>query len=134
MVVEANGRRQVVLNSRARSKPSALLVLDLIVHRESFPGAQVESMVHESLGEVNTLDEAAAGHQFPVEEGVTKLGRADTVNLAEFPQYRALLQHAAGRVGWQLSEFDVYRLRVPYPIMGAVHRMFFFDPLQLPRP
>lgn len=129
MVVEGDGRRQVVLNSRARNKPSALLVLDLIVHRESFPGVQMQSMVHESLAEVNTLDEATAAHQFAIEEGVTHMGRADAANLAEFPQYRALLQHATTRAGWQLAEFDLYRLRVPYPIMGAVHRMFFFDPV-----
>ena len=69
-------------------------------------------------------------HQFAVEEAVTHMGRADSANLAEFPQYRALLQHSTTRVGWNLAEFDVYRLRVPYPIMGAVHRMFFFDPIQ----
>jgi hypothetical protein len=130
MVVEADGQRQVVFTSAVRNKASALLVLDLIVHRASFPGVRVQSMVHEALAEVCTLEEAQAGHQFTVEEGVAHLGRASAVNLAEFPQYRALLQHAAARAGWDLSEFDVYRLRVPYPIMGAVHRLFFFDPLQ----
>jgi hypothetical protein len=129
MIVEDGGRRQAVLNSRARNKPSALLVVDMIIHRESFPGVEVQSMVHESLAEVNTLDEAQAAHQFAVEENVTHLGRADAANLAEFPQYRALLKHSTTRVGWNLSEFDLYRLRVPYPIMGAVHRMFFFDPV-----
>jgi hypothetical protein len=130
MVLEANGRREVVFNSTVRNKASALLVLDLIVHRESFPNAQVQFMVHEALADVCTLEDAQAGHQFAIEEGVTHLGRADSVNLAEFPQYRSLLQHAAERADWQLSEFDVYRLRVPYPIMGAIHRIFFFDPLQ----
>ena len=130
MVVEAEGARQVVFSSAVRNKASALLVLDLIVHRDSFPGVQVQSMVHEALAEVCTLEEAQAGHQFAVEEGVTHLGRASAANLAEFPQYRALLQHAAERADWDLAEFDVYRLRVPYPIMGAVHRIFFFDPLQ----
>ena len=130
MVVEANDDRQVVFNSAVRNKASALLVLDLIVHRDSFPGAEVQSMVHEALAEVCTLEEAQAGHQFAVEEGVEHLGRATAANLAEFPQYRALLQHAAERAGWNLSEFDVHRLRVPYPIMGAVHRIFFSDPVQ----
>ena len=130
IVVEADGRRQVVFTSAVRNKASALLVLDLIVHRESFPNVEVQSMVHEALAEVCTLEEAEAGHQFAVEEGVTHLGSADAVNLAEFPQYRDLLQHAARRVDWDLSEFDVYRLRVPYPIMGAIHRIFFFDPIQ----
>jgi hypothetical protein len=130
IVVESDGKRQIVFSSSVRNKASALLVLDLIVHRSSFPGVQVQSMVHEALAEVSTLEEAQAGHQFSIEESVTNLGPADAVNLAEFPQYRSLLQFAAQRADWQLSEFDVYRLRVPYPIMGAIHRIFFFDPLQ----
>jgi hypothetical protein len=130
IVVEGDGLRQLVLTSAVRNKASALLVLDLIVHRESFPGVQVQSMVHEALSEVCTFEEAKAGHQFVVEEGVTELGRADAASLAEFPQYRAMLQHAARRAEWDLSEFDVYRLRVPYPIMGAIHRLFCFDPIQ----
>ena len=130
LVVEADGRRQAVLTSTVRNKASALLVLDLIVHRESFPHVQVQSMVHEAIAEVCTLEEAQAGHQFTVEERISHLGRADAVNLAEFPQYRALLHYAADRAGWRLAEFDAYRLRVPYPIMGAIHRLFFFDPVQ----
>lgn len=129
MTVEGDGRRQVVTNLSARIKPSALLVMDLILHRESFPGVQVQSLVHASLAEATTLADAQAGLQFFVEEDVTALGRADAANLAEFPQYRAMLQHATAKVGWNLSDFDVYRLRMAYPIMGAVHRTFFFDPL-----
>ncbi|MDB5325809.1 MAG: hypothetical protein JWM57_1378 [Phycisphaerales bacterium] len=130
MIVEGDGRRQMVVNYSSRVKPSALLVMDLVVHRDSFPGINVESVVHASLAETTALAEAQAGLQFVVEEDVTPLGRADATNLAEFPQYRSLLQDATTKVGWRLSEFDVYRLRMAYPIMGAVHRMFFFDPLQ----
>lgn len=127
--VEGDGRRQMVVNYSSRIKPSALLVMDMIVHRDSFPGVQVQSIVHASLAETTTLAEAQAGLQFVVDEGVTPLGRADATNLAEFPQYRSLLQHSAGKVGWRLEDFDVYRLRMAYPIMGAVHRLFFFDPV-----
>ena len=127
---EGDGRRQMIVNYSSRIKPSALLVIDMIVHRDSFPGVQVQSVVHASLAESTTLAEAQAGLQFVVDEDVTPLGRADTTNLAEFPQYRALLHHAAAKAGWKLEEFDVFRLQMAYPIMGAVHRTFFFDPLR----
>ncbi|MFT3788543.1 MAG: hypothetical protein QM770_20620 [Tepidisphaeraceae bacterium] len=129
VLVDHEGRREVVVTSSVKNKASALLVLDLLIHRESFPGAQVECMVHEAMAETSTLEDARAGHQFAVEEGVANLGRADTINLAEFPQYRALLTRSTESVGWALSEFDAYRLRVPYPIMSAMHRLFFYDPV-----
>lgn len=129
MVVEGDGRRQMVVTYAPRIKPSALLVMDLIVHRASFPDVNVQSIVHASLTEPTPLVEAQAGLQFVVDEDVAPLGRADATNLSEFPQYRGLLQHATTKVGWNLNEFDVYRLRMAYPIMGAVHRLFFFDPL-----
>ena len=129
MTVEADGRRQMVTNLSARIKPSALLVMDLVVHRASFPGIDVRSIVHASLAETTTLADAQAGLEFVVEEDIMPLGPADAAELAEFPQYGALLGHTAGKVGWDLGDFDIYRLRMAYPIMGAVHRTFFFDPL-----
>ena len=122
-------RRQMYITSSVKSKASALLVLDLLVHRKSFPKAEVRSLIHEADDEFCTLEEARTGHQFEPEERVASLGRANAVNLAEFPQYRSMLHHAAGTAGWDLAEFDAYRMHVPFPVMSAVHRLYFLDPL-----
>lgn len=127
MPVGQDGRRHMTLTSTVRSKASALLVLDLIVHRDSFPGVQVHAVVHEAPDGAPALDELPSLHQFPIEEGVTHLGRAAGINLAEFPRYRAMLEHAAALADWPLDAFDVYRLRVPYPTMNAVHCLYFYD-------
>ena len=64
--------------------------------------------------------------QFPVDEVITMEGRADAVELADIPRYSELLRVAANAVSWDLSEFDVYRVRMPYPIILSDIRMFFY--------
>ncbi|MGC4030136.1 MAG: hypothetical protein QM754_00095 [Tepidisphaeraceae bacterium] len=130
MPVGQNGLRQMLMSSTVRSKASAMMVIDLIVHRDTFPDVQVHPVVHEAADGVPTLDDLPTLHRFAIEEGVTHLGRATNVNLAEFPQYRSLLQYATTKAGWQLEEFDVYRLQIAYPIMGAAHCLYFYDPAQ----
>lgn len=117
-------RRLVSITSSVSSKASALMVLDLLLHRESFPDAQVRSIVHEGNDTVTTLEDLDYVRQFTIEEDVAALGRASNINLVEFPKYRAMLKHAADCIGWDLSGFDAYRLRVPYPVMGLVHRLY----------
>lgn len=121
-------RRMVAITSSVLSKASALLVLDLLLHRESFPNAQVRAMVHEPNEAATSLEDLHDVRQFTIEEDVEPLGRAGSINLADFPRYRSMLQHATDRVGWDLNAFDAYRLRVPYPVMGLVHRLYLNEP------
>ncbi len=42
------------------------------------------------------------------------------------PRYGEMLRLGATAAGWDLSEFDVYRVRMPYPIMFSAVRIFFY--------
>lgn len=101
--------------------PTGVLIQDLLVHRETF-GARVPTarVVHRTADDFTP---AAIGEMsaLPPNPRVMALGRADEVmDTAEWPQWGGMVRSACGKVGWSLSEFDVYRVRVEYPIMHSM--------------
>lgn len=127
---ETDGRRFAFLNFVNTRKPAAMVVMDLILHREDFPNVRVGQMVHQYIDGDQSLEAARAAQQFPIDERIKAEGPAHAADLAETPRYPELLQFAAERLGWSLADFDLYRLRIPYPIMGTATRMYFYDPKQ----
>jgi len=54
--------------------------------------------------------------RLPLAENVEFLGAgADAVDAVAVPWYPKMARFAFNRMGWSESEFDVYRLTVPYP-------------------
>jgi hypothetical protein len=45
------------------------------------------------------------------------VGSARGAYLRESPRYLELLNDATSRTGWQLDDFDVYRVRIEYPLL-----------------
>jgi hypothetical protein len=106
-------------------KPAAMAIQELLVHRPSFPNARPELMIYQYREVDMSLEAARRAQQYPVDERLTMVGRANTVELADVPRYSQLLRVGADAAGWDLSEFDVYRLRMPYPIMFSAIRILF---------
>jgi hypothetical protein len=69
------------------------------------------------------MEVARQAMQFPGDERITNEGRADKVSLADLPRHSEMLRYGADAAGWDLSEFDVYRFRMSYPIMFSATRM-----------
>ena len=54
--------------------------------------------------------------RLPVRETVQQLAvNTPEMAIPEFKKYPELLRSTCRRLGWNLSEFDVYRLRLPLP-------------------
>jgi hypothetical protein len=53
-------------------------------------------------------------------------GGLDSAPLREAPRYREMLQFACERLQWNLSEFDVYRLRIEYPLHHTTVQLRYF--------
>lgn len=126
LMEDAAGRRLFHSSFLNNRKPSALFVMDVILHRADFAGVKPELMVYQYQGQNLSQEAAVLSQQFPLEERVAHLGRADDVELAEVPFYPEMLRSAAGAAGWDLHDFDVYRVRIPYPILGSMIRVFFY--------
>ncbi len=103
------------------SCPVRLLILDVLVHRSLFPGVTPEVVVRSNIG----LGEGQQ-HPLPVSETPTFMGPADgIIRTAEVPRYDEMRGFVFERVGWDPAEFDVYRLRVEYPILSTALALSF---------
>jgi len=96
--------------------PTQAAVQDLLVHRDLFDGFRPKAKLFSGLyaGELFTSHRAC--DELPVLERVESLGAGSEVaRLSEMPDYRALLHFALDQVGWNPDDFQVHRIRIPYP-------------------
>jgi hypothetical protein len=57
-------------------------------------------------------------NELPFHERITRVdGGAAAAYLRESPRYLELLRAVTEQVGWTLDEFDVYRVRIEYPLL-----------------
>lgn len=108
------------------STPAGVLVCNLLIHRPSLGLVEPEVL---TFANVPGGDEPSAMRRLslPMGESVVRLGRGDQVTpTPDAPDYPRLLQRVSSAVGWNLAEFDAYRVRVAYPVMHSVVRLFFF--------
>jgi hypothetical protein len=124
--IDVDGRRYWNLTFSHIRKPVATSVLELLVHRPSFPKIRPELIVHQHQEGDLSMEAARRAMQFPVDERITNEGRADKVSLSDLPGHSEIIRFAANAAGWDLGEFDVYRFRMSYPIMFSATRMFFY--------
>jgi hypothetical protein len=126
-MTDVDNRRLYHMTYAHVRKPVALGIQELIIHRPSFPNAQPELMVFKYIEGDVTQEGARRSQQYPVEERLTHVGRADAVGLGEVPRYNEMLRYGANAAGgWDLGEFDVYRVRMPFPILLSAVRIFFY--------
>jgi hypothetical protein len=54
------------------------------------------------------------------------LGKAsESGETPDWPHYSAMLRFGCEKMGWDLSEFDTYRVRIPYPMMHSMIALQF---------
>ncbi len=124
--VDTAGRRFFYLGFAHFRKPVELLTIDMIVHRDSLPNVRPEMLVYQYQEGDISQEGARRAQQFPLDERITRLGRADNVHHDGVPHYAKMIREAAAVPGWNPSEFDVFRVQIPYPIMGSAVRVFFY--------
>lgn len=102
-------------------QPVRSFVLDLIVHRDV--AWKVEPRV-ETFGELGglSIDQAKrdAADILPVACGFTHKGGGLLAAVAsEIPQHRDLLRWTFRKTGWDIEEFDTYRLALRFPVLPS---------------
>ena len=107
-------------------KPIALLVMDLLIHRASHPGIEPQSIMYQHQEADFTLATALRSQRVPGSERVELVGPADALVLGEAPRYAELLQYATGIRKWFLADFDAYRIRIPFPVIGSNTLVYYY--------
>jgi hypothetical protein len=114
-----------VTTSARLSSPTELLVMDLMVHRPSFGEVEPQLLVHANSPGSNRLAVARQVQQLHVGAEITSLestieGFADT-DATRAPQ---IVQYLIDRERLILSEFDCYRVKIPFPVLNSVVRLY----------
>lgn len=97
--------------------PAETLIFDLIIHRDMLGRLNPTAHLFGDLFDRGSNCPLEVD-RLPLAEKVEFLGSgADAVHAAEVPRYPEMARYAFDRAGWPASEFDVYRVRVPYPLI-----------------
>ncbi len=109
---KGNQRTRVFAGVRV---PCDLLYVDLVVHHELFedtrPNVEVVSTLHTGMAlEFREPD------KLPIEPEFVSLGRGlRRIEDRERHRHAELVRWSLHQAGWDASEFEVYRLKLPYP-------------------
>lgn len=111
------------------STPVKLLVFDVYVHRDVYPGSDPELRIYDTHGSgiADPNDSARDVDLFDTVEDLRRL-RADEVFAGEVPKQRELMNEVFERLDWNRDVFRIYRCRVEYPIYGSQITLVFDPP------
>ena len=102
--------------------PAKVLVFDVIVHEDVFPGVDPSLFIYDTTfdGVADVNDPARDIDRLDLCETVRPLGTGvRKFSTSEMPRYVELLQHICGKLGWDGERFRGYRCRIEYPIYGS---------------
>jgi hypothetical protein len=104
--------------------PTTVIVVDKLIHRSTFPKWDYKMAVHWQ-GPRETFDPSSM-HELPFRERITRIeaGVAGAY-LREAPRYLELLHDVTSHLGWRLEDFDIYRLRIEYPLLYTALQLRF---------
>jgi len=103
-------------------------VLDVLVHRDLYGPLSPECLVLSDLWSApwETGGDVSQADLLPCAEQVQFLGQGLAgVQTSEVPNYERLLHYVCEKLSWDGSQFHVYRLRMPYPVIGTAVAMRF---------
>ncbi len=104
--------------------PTSLLVTDILVHRGDYGRLTPELYVYADPGAEESQERRDRSPLIKTQEQVEFLGSGlSNHNQPDVPRHTEMLAHLCGGLGWDADEFDIYRLRIEYPLMHTVVRV-----------
>ncbi len=113
------------------SVPARRLLFDVLVHEDVYPGREPSLSIYDTTldGVADVNDRSRDIDKLDMMERIQPLGRgADTLRVAETPQYVGMIRHVLGAMKWNDQKFRGYRCRIDYPIYGSQVVMAFQPP------
>lgn len=106
--------------------PTKVMVSFLLLHRPSFGRVQPQLFAFRSTPGDDNMAVAQSVAQLPIREGIQYLGSGRPAwQIPDVESHDELVQTALNEVGWNPVEFDVFRIRIEYPVLHSVVRMGF---------
>jgi hypothetical protein len=115
------------------SIPTEVLLLDLIVPRGWTDPAMVRTSTHGNPFLMESLPKRVPDFELPVKEVAEYLGSdLGLLETPDVPRYPEMVRSVLGELGWTETTFDIYRVRVHYPIMHSLVHLRVDTVLSLP--
>lgn len=108
--------------------PGQRLILDVLLHKDVWPGLEPELMIYNtcSRGPALPYDETRNSDRVDALDTIRRLGQGiECCGIAEAPRYRELLHWACRHRGWDPGDFRVYRCDSRYPVVGFQYSAVF---------
>jgi hypothetical protein len=72
------------------------------------------------------MDPVGSAERLPLRATVQRLGFGPSVIYSpDVPNYADLLRYATGKLQWDAERFELWRLRIAYPVMHSVVQLLF---------
>jgi hypothetical protein len=101
--------------------PCEVLLLDMLIREDTFGQLTPETLAcADHLGEFTSPNLSEEWQRLDLHEKASYLGKGpDVLFTPDVPRYPELGRHVLDRLGWGDKRFDVYRLRVEYPVLPS---------------
>jgi hypothetical protein len=102
--------------------PTELIFMDLLIPRGWMERPEARGWLSADTTHL-AIPDPGGQYRFPFEGDARHLGSSlANLHAPRAPQYTDLVQSEITRMGWQDTEFDIFRLEVPYPVLhSAAH-------------
>lgn len=105
--------------------PTALLVQDVLMHT-AYGDVQPTLTAYADPLAAESAEYRARATLLPVRYKVDHLGRGPSgATTSDFPRYAELIGYTCALMGWDPDEFNVYRVRIEFPLLHSVIRIAF---------
>lgn len=118
--------RQNAVTTTCCRTPTESFIIDKLVYRDMFGVIDPHTAIFDGRTECKSIQELFSRQRLPLKVEALCLGRGlDAMHSADLPQYPAMVERVCSQLGWDVSQFDVYRCRVEYPIMSSITAIWF---------
>ncbi len=115
------GERDWLFVVRARMRtPCEALIFDLVIRREVFGRIAPKLALFSELFAAELDAHYEESDRLPMHESVQYLGCGpDVMGSPGVPHYARMMGYAFERLGWDARQFDLYRVRLQFPVIPA---------------
>lgn len=126
--ISEDGTPNYHVNFATITKPRETLVLDTLFHRDMFDSIKPSARVYGSLDRLAETNPVNFTEQdvMPIEVDVHNLGMgAAAAATPHVPRYSEMIESVCSSVGWDASQFEIFRCVLEYPLLNTmVHTKF----------
>jgi hypothetical protein len=107
------------------TSPIRLMLSYLLIHRPSFGQVKPSLSIFRSRSGQSHVEQLSSA-ELPMQETLRHMGVGKMAwRTPDLEQHHDMVQSAFNEIGWNPAEFDVYRVRIEYPVLHSAVRIAF---------